>query len=117
MSQDEKRLNALLAQLGTADRATLLAFAEFLAARAGVSDAPVELATPTPLPRPAEESVVAAIKRLSVSYHMVDRSKMLHETAALMSQHVMQGRAAEEVIDELELLFQHHYEKQAGSRD
>lgn len=42
---------------------------------------------------------------------MLDRSKLLNETSALMAQHVMQGRSAVEVIDELEVVFQTHYEK------
>lgn len=117
MAQDDNRLIEIYRRLGNAERDTLLAFAEFLAQRAGsvvVEEAPPQ---PTPLPRPAQESVVAAIKRLSASYHMVDRSKLLHETSALMSQHLMQGRAAEEVIDELEILFLRYYEKQFGPQD
>lgn len=117
MAQDEKQLNALFNRLGSAERETLLAFAEFLVARSGGAEGVAEAAIPQPIPRPAEESVVAAIKRLSTSYQMIDRSKMLHETTALMSQHVMQGRDAAEVIDELELLFQRHYDKQFGGRD
>jgi len=117
MAQDESRLTELFRRLGSGERETLLAFAEFLVSRSGVADVPAEVAAPAPIPRPEQESVVAAIKRLSASYHMVDRSKMLHETSALMSQHVMQGRAAEEVIDELEVLFLRHYEKQFGPQD
>lgn len=117
MAKDNARLNALFARLGAADRDTLFAFAEFLVARAGVVEEETVPAVPVSLPRPAEESVIAAIKRLSTSYHMLDRSKMLHETSALMSQHVMQGRDAVEVIDELEILFQRHYEKQFGDRE
>ena len=66
---------------------------------------------PVNLPRPENESVVAAIRRLSKSYRMLDKSDMLHETSDLMSSHVLKGRPAEEVIDELEVLFLRHYEK------
>jgi hypothetical protein len=41
---------------------------------------------------------------------MLDRSKMLNETSVLMTQHVISGRDAVEVIDELEILFRRHYE-------
>jgi hypothetical protein len=41
---------------------------------------------------------------------MLDRGPMLHETSALMSAHVLQGRDAAEVIDALEALFGRHYQ-------
>jgi hypothetical protein len=41
---------------------------------------------------------------------MLDRAKLINETAALMSQHLVQGRTAIEVIDDLEALFLHHYQ-------
>lgn len=110
MAKDDARLTALYNRLPAAERETLLAFAEFLVSRSAV---PLDI-TPRPAERPAQESVVAAIKRLSASYHMLDRSKMLHETSGLMSEHLMQGRPANEVIDELEALFRRHYQKQFG---
>lgn len=110
MAQDDARLAALYNRLPAAERETLLAFAEFLVGRSGV---PVDI-TPKPVERPAQESVVAAIKRLSASYHMLDRSRMLHETSGLMTEHLMQGRPAPEVIDELEALFRRHYQQQFG---
>ena len=66
---------------------------------------------PERIPRPKEESVVGAIKRLSHSYFMLDRSAMLNDTSSLMGAHVLQGRPASEVIDELEALFARHYVK------
>ena len=108
-----KKLQALYDKLPPAEQKTLLDFAEFLAGRCQQSLAPVDI-TPRNIPRPESESVVGAIKRLSESYHMVDRSKMLHETSGLMAQHVMQGRDAVEVIDELELLFERYYQRQFG---
>jgi hypothetical protein len=45
---------------------------------------------------------------------MLDKAKMLNETSALMAQHIMQGRDAEEVIDELEQVFATHYERLVG---
>lgn len=115
MAKQSERLQQIYDRLGEADRETLLAFAQFLVSRSGSTEAVVDT-TPKPIPRPVQESVVGAIKRLSASYHMLDRSKILHETSALMTQHMMQGRAAEEVIDELEILFQRHYFKQFGDQ-
>jgi len=114
----DKRLRELLSRLSESEAETLLAFAEFLASRgSGVapspSGAPQPAAVPQPEPvaRPEKESVVKAIKRLAATYPMLDRSKMLNETSALMTQHVMHGREAVEVIDELEIVFRSHYER------
>ena len=94
-------------------RRSLIDYAEFLASRCQPKEA-VDI-EPNHLPRPEEESVIAAIKRLSDVYHMLDRSKMLHETSGLMTKHVMQGVEANEVIDDLEILFSKFYEKQFGN--
>lgn len=114
----ERRLAAVYRSLDPDNRRTLLAFAEFLAARgAPESDAvhaPQPPLEPEPLPRPQRESVVGAIKRLSRSYHMLDRSAMLNETSSLMAAHIINGRPAEDVIDELESLFARYY---AGYRE
>jgi hypothetical protein len=117
-SPTERRLLKLLRALSAQDRATLLAFAEFLGSRAGSDQAlesplqqtPVARPRPQPEPRPAQESVVAAIKRLRRGYPMLEPGEMLHETSALMASHVLQGREAEAVIDELEALFARRYQ-------
>jgi len=101
----EKRLCHVIGQLSVADQQVLLAFAEFLHARAK----PIEPVEPQIIPRPPKESVVAAIKRLSHSYPMLDKAKMLDETSTLMTDHIMRGRDAVYVIDELEKLFLRHY--------
>ncbi len=106
-----EQLAALVPQLPSAQQQHLLDFALFLVDRYRVTE-PVAL--PQLLPRPEQESVVGAIKRLSQSFSMVDRSKMLHESAALMSEHLLQGRPAAEVIDDLERLFRRHYQRQTG---
>jgi hypothetical protein len=108
----ERRLSELYRSLAPGDQSSLLAFAEFLASRgvAEVQEAqgPLE---PEQIPRPPQESVVGAIKRLSRSYFMLDRSTMLNDTSSLMGAHVLQGRPAREVIDELEALFAEYYAK------
>lgn len=114
----EKRLRDILRRLPESQAQTLLDFAEFLDARHGQPGAaagmPEAVGGPQPIPRPDQESVVKAIKRLAATYPMLDRSKMLNETSSLMTQHVMQGRDAVEVIDELEIMFRRHYEKLTG---
>jgi len=86
----------------------LLRFAEFLNERFA---APAPPATIQSIPRPETESVIKAMKRLRATYPMLDAALLLDQASALMSQHVIQGRAAKEVIDELEALFRGHYDR------
>lgn len=114
-SKDERRLCDILQQLPASQAQALLDYAEFLLARYGAAPVAV-IEPPLPdMPRPSNESVVAAIKRLRASYPMLDAAKLLNETSELMSQHVLRGRAAAEVIDALEQLFRRHFDNyQAG---
>lgn len=119
MSADRQRLAELFAALDGDGRRTLLEFAEFLAARrdgaANVADeTPLE---PRELPRPDGESVVAALKRLRLSYPMLDSAPLLDAAASLVTAHVLHGRSAVEVIDELELLFADTYAGLVASRE
>jgi hypothetical protein len=61
-------------------------------------------------PRPAQESVLAAVKRLRTSYFMIDTDGMINQTSSLVTQFMLQGRPADEVIDDLEKLFNEHYQ-------
>lgn len=112
-NKDVKRLQEIFSGLTPAAAQQLLEFAEFLYVRhAAVVAAPL---LRQDIPRPAQESVIKAIKRLSATYPMLDRGKMLHETSALMTQHVVQGRDATAVIDDLEALFRQHYARQRAA--
>ncbi len=113
--QDKKLLN-FFRELPLEQQDTLLAFAEFLAGRAAAAKPPVA-SHPQFIPRPNDEKVVQAIKRLRETYPMLDHGKMLHEVSHHMTQHVMQGRAAKDVIDELELVFRAHYERMTGPEE
>ncbi len=109
MNQDERRLLRLFRGLPANKKASLIDYAEYLSQRAGpASD---DLATPVPIPRPAEESVIMAIRRLKQTYPMLDANRLLHETSSLMAQHVLHKRPASEIIDELEALFRRKYEE------
>lgn len=122
----EKRLLEIARQLPAAQAEALLEFAEFLLARHGAVDRTVPevekggvaSVDPTPLdiPRPADESVVRAIKRLRATYHMLDVRKLLNQTSDLMTAHVVKGRDKVEVIEELEILFRTHYEEFTGNK-
>lgn len=114
MKKSEKQLVERYRVLPEAERATLLAFAEFLALRCAPPEDQVE--APESIARPQQESVIAAVKRLSATFPMLDKDKMLGETSDLVSQHVVRGRDATEVIDELEHLFRRHYETYLAGR-
>lgn len=111
----QQRLLRLFKQLSASERESLLSYAEFLVQRAdaedGVVPAETARAAPAEIPRPPRESVIAAIRRLSATFHMLDKDELLHEASALMTAHVMHGKPAAEVIDELEVVFRRHYER------
>lgn len=122
---DDKQKKALLEtleKLSPTDQSAVASFAEFLLDRAPgfsfpprdmtepVKDAPAEIPEPEPIPAPENERVVAAVKRLSKTYPMLSKNKMLGVTSDLMTQHVLHGREASEVIAELERVFQEEYE-------
>jgi len=103
-----KRLKQLFSELPAPEQKTLLDFAAFLHSRLEKNPPSLEINI---IPRPDNESVVAAIKRLTRSYPMLDRGQLFNETSHLMTQHVMHGRAVSDVIDELEQLFDKHYQR------
>jgi predicted ATPase len=108
LKKSEKQLLNLYRSLPKAARRNLLDFAQFLVERYPTE--PKTVAEPLSIPRPEDESVIAAVKRLSATYPMLNKDTMLHETSALVAQHLIQGRNATEVIDELELIFLQRYQ-------
>lgn len=108
MNKSEKQLLNLYRDLPQSAQSNLLDFAAYLAERYPPR---TQLATePLEIPRPEEESVIAAVKRLSTTYPMLNKDTMLHETSALVAQHLVQGRDVIEVIDELEEIFLQRYQ-------
>ncbi|MHB8624164.1 MAG: Crp/Fnr family transcriptional regulator [Sulfuricaulis sp.] len=112
----ENRLAEIVQHLPASQAEALLEYAEFLLLRHGVASTvekpAVKLAKipePLDIPRPADESVVKAVKRLRATYPMLDARKLLNQTSELMTQHVIKGREKTEVIEELEILFRSHY--------
>ena len=116
MAFTEQHLTELFRQLSAADQLTLLAFGEFLASR-GSSGAvvPVKeavvIADPVVIERPPGESIVAALKRLSKTYPMLDKTKTLAASSDLVATNIMQGADPVEVINQLEGIFRSLYEK------
>lgn len=116
-NKKERQLIKLFKQLSDADKDSLQAFAEFLVSR-GDSPANEKQHTgsvqtipgkPLSIDRPEKESVIKAIKRLSETYPMVDKENILHPISDLMTAHMLQGREASDVIDELETVFLKEY--------
>lgn len=111
----EQQLVDLFRQLGAADQATLLSFAEFMGSKssavAPLQKPPVEIPPPEEIERPESESVVGGLKRLTKTYPMLDKNKLLKATSELVTAHIMQGRAVADVIDELEEIFASQYDE------
>lgn len=108
-----REITALYRRLPEDKRRLLLEFAEFLAAR-GATETVLPLRK-VDIARPEAESVVAAMKRLTASYPMLDKATLLDAAASLMSAHVLEGRPATDVIDQLERLFRERYEAYCAS--
>jgi len=114
--EQEQQLLDYSRQLSDTDGHTLLRFAAFLAqAEASaprVANQQGKAAIPAPviIPRPAKERVVDAIKRLSETYPMLDKKKLLGQTAGMVAEHVMGNKPAQGVIDDLEVSFRRAYE-------
>jgi len=103
----DKELLSLFRDLSAAQQTSVLDFARYLKSTSrGDATVPRE---PVPIPRPQREAVVAAIKRLTATYPMLDTARLFDAVSGLMSQHLLSGREAEEVIDELELKFGEEY--------
>ena len=114
--RDERRLLDVFEQLAPEQQDGLIAFAEFLAGKPPDS---ADLARDAEAgPRPDDETVTMAIRRLVRTYPMLDRRRLMAEASRFMAQHALEGRAAAEVIDDLELVFFRHHEqyKVEGSR-
>jgi len=111
MKSDERDLLAFYRQLDAVRQAGLLDYAAFLATQERKPETVVEISAPVDIPRPAEETVVRAIKRLRAQYPMLDPGKLLHDTSNQMSRHMIHGVPSHEVVDELEIIFRRHYEQ------
>ncbi len=88
---------------------SLCDFADFLYARA--EPISKEIPAPEEVPRPSQETVVGAVKRLKTKYHMVESMTVFSAASALMTDHMVKGRDVAEVIDEMELLFEDAYQE------
>jgi hypothetical protein len=106
---EEERLLHWFSRLDAVGRRSLLDYAEFLASRPRAAPPAAE-----PVPRPQQESVTQAIKRLNRSYPMLKRHRLMPRVEQLLAQHMIEDRPGPEVIDELEAYFAAEYRSTNG---
>lgn len=132
MTEQEQTLLSLFENLSEQDAQTLLRFAEFLAQtempvttgqqqtlasrpqKTGEPETAGQESTipqPVAVEKPENEKVVDALKRLSATYPMLEKKKLLDKASALVAQHVMFGQPAPVVIGQIEDLFQKEYDR------
>lgn len=137
MTEQEQSLLDIYRKLSDHDAHSLLRFAEFLAGyeataadivdQQATDSANIDVATqladaatnndipqPEKIDRPEQERVVDALKRLSATYPMLDKKSLLDKASELVAQHVMFGKPANVVIDEIETMFADAYAKFAA---
>ena len=110
-NREEQALCKIYKSLDVGNRQTLMSFAQFLASQhvAEKPSKPITDLQPVNIPRPKKESVIKAIRRLSESYPMLETDTMFDHISSLMTAHIMTGRSAESVIDELQEMFANQY--------
>ena len=112
-NKQERKLIKLFKSLDTSNQEAFIAFGEFLQSRASsvisANSEDTVVDEPVDIPRPEDESVIKAIKRLSATYPMVDKENILHPISDLMTSHMISGRAAPDVIDDLQEVFFNEY--------
>jgi len=109
MSRNTKSLIEIFETLDAERQASLFDFAEFLQSKGDL--VVQEVADLVDIPRPDSETVVGAIKRLKQTYPMIDSMKVFSSASELMTDHMVKGRDAIEVIDEMEQIFEEFYSK------
>ena len=109
MARDGKSLIEIFETLDAERQASLFDFAEFLQSKGNLVSK--EVGDPLDIARPKKESVVGAIKRLKETYPMIESMAVFSSASELMTDHMVRGRDAVEVIDEMEKIFEDSYAK------
>lgn len=107
-SKDKSYLLELFNSLSDDEKNSLIDYAEFLQSRS--THEPADLQQPVDIERPSKETVVGAIKRLKSTYPMIESMSIFSAASSLMTEHMVNGRDAIEVIDEMQELFEQAYE-------
>ena len=109
MNRNKKSLIEIFETLDAERQASLFDFAEFLQSKGDL--VVKELTEPVEIIRPDKETVVGAIKRLKETYPMIESMKVFSSASELMTDHMVKGRDAVEVINEMEKIFEDFYQK------
>ena len=107
MSRNKKSLIEIFETLDAERQASLFDFAEFLQSKGNLVSK--EIGEPVDIARPDKETVVGAIKRLKATYPMIESMKVFSSASELMTDHMVKGRDAVEVVDEMERIFEDFY--------
>ena len=108
MSTDNKtKLIAIFETLNDEKQTSLLDYAGFLQSQGDL--VVTEVAEPIAIDRPEEETVVGAIKRLKITYPMIESMSIFSSASSLMTEHMINGRDSVEVINEMQVLFEEAY--------
>jgi hypothetical protein len=110
MTPNARKLVDCFRRLSEVRQIALLEFAQYLADKEEVALGGGVPVTPLDIPRPEDESVIKAVRRLRATYPMLDQNKIFTDVSSQMTRHVMHGLPSGEVIDELEVIFRRHYE-------
>ena len=110
MAITEKALLEKFNGLPAEQKQALADYADFLFERYGKQPDPVP-DQPLEIPRPENESVIKAIKRLSKTYPMLDTRELFEKTSSFMTRSLMHGEDDIVIIDEMEVFFEHHYQR------
>ena len=111
MKNRKRQLDKLMSQLGNEHQQAVIDYAAFLVHQYKTKTPVKAGLKPKDIIRPERESVIAAIKRLKKTFYMLDTDLLLDETSSMMGQHMLRGREAPIVINELQSMFQAKYEE------
>lgn len=110
MSPDARKLLDCFRRLSADRQRALLDYAQYLGGKEENFQQSSVSTVPADIPRPENESVIKAVRRLRETYPMLNQNQIFTEVSSQMTRHVMQGIAAVDIIDELEIIFRRHYE-------
>ena len=112
---DREKLLEVFESLNDEKQASLIDYAEFLRSKGDLVTK--EVPAPESIERPKEETVVGAIKRLKLTYPMIESMSVFSAASDLMTDNMVSGRYAAEVIDDMQTLFEEEYQSMLEVND
>ncbi len=110
MKKNEKLFLNQFKQLNELQQQSVMDFTFFLLSQQNNHEQG-KIQVPQLIDKQADESVIAALKRLTATYPMINKNGVLDKATLLMSQHLLQGKEKIKVIGELESLFSEKYQQ------